>query len=103
MIIDGPQGIGVTYGRLTIALVAALGTVALLACGGAHAWASKPRCPDVHATLTGTQGADALRATKGADVILAKGGADRIIGADGRDLVCAGAGRDVVVTRLGHL
>jgi Ca2+-binding RTX toxin-like protein len=62
-----------------------------------------PTCFGRYATITGTEGADALTGTTGPDVIAARGsddivdakeGADLICGANGRDRLIGGSGRD---------
>jgi streptogramin lyase len=55
-----------------------------------------PICHGKPATITGTDGADALGGSPFADVIASLGGNDRVQASGGRDTVCAGGGNDRV-------
>jgi Ca2+-binding RTX toxin-like protein len=56
-----------------------------------------PTCQGRYATITGTEGADALSGTEGPDVIAGRGGDDIIDGEGGNDLVCGDSGRDRLI------
>ena len=56
-----------------------------------------PTCQGRYATITGTEGADALSGTEGPDVIAGRGGDDIIDGEGGKDLICGDSGRDRLI------
>ncbi len=56
-----------------------------------------PTCFGDYATITGTEGADALTGTAGPDLIAARGGGDIVDGKGGADLICGEDGRDRLI------
>jgi Ca2+-binding RTX toxin-like protein len=56
-----------------------------------------PTCFGVYATISGTEGADALTGTAGPDVIAARAGDDIVDAKEGADLICGGGGRDRLI------
>ena len=58
-------------------------------------------CAGLPATITGTEGAEALTGTPGNDVFAGLGGNDTILGVGGNDVVCGGAGDDILIGGAG--
>ena len=62
---------------------------------GSAASAAKS-CGGRQATITGTNGNDAIQGTGRGDVIWAGGGNDRVRGGSGKDTICGKGGRDIL-------
>jgi hypothetical protein len=89
--------------RRTIALLAAMAMMVLVA--ASVAWAATVNCPNVSGTNTcnGTANADILNGSDAADYIDGKGGNDVVKGNDGDDnQLWGGVGKDKVLGGLGN-